>query len=171
MMNMKELKQAVLSGKIFIYPTDTIYGLGCDALNKESVEKIREIKKRDEKPFSVIAPTVGWIKDNCIVDVDLSKYLPGKYTLVLKKRNRELLQWVSEDTIGVRIPDCEFTRKIQKIGVPFITTSVNFSGKKPATCIEEIDKEILKKADFVINEGKLNGKSSTLVINGKEVER
>lgn len=171
-MNIKTLQQAILQGKIFIYPTDTVYGIGCDALNKDAVEKIRQIKKRDQKPFSVIAPSVEWIKENCIVDYDLKKYLPGAYTLILKKKNKSFLNWVSSaETLGVRMPNHSFAEKIQKINIPFITTSVNFSGEKPASDIKEVPQEILKAVDIIIDGGKLKRRPSTLIINGKEILR
>lgn len=171
-MNQQELKKAILAGKIFIYPTDTVYGIGCSALNREAVEKIREIKKRDSKPFSVIAPSINWIQDNLLVNTNLKKYLPGPYTIILKKKHPEFLAWVSStESLGVRIPDSEFTRKIQKTGIPFITTSVNFSGEKPAGKISEIPEEIKSKVNFVIDKGKLSGKPSALIINNKEIER
>ena len=70
------LIQEILSGKIFIYPTDAIYGLGCNAENIDAVNKIKEIKQRDkDKPLSVIAPSIDWIKENLIVDYNLNKYL------------------------------------------------------------------------------------------------
>jgi len=171
-MNQKELITKIKQGKIFVYPTDTIYGLGCDALNKKAVAKIRKIKQRNNKPFSVIAPSINWIKENCIVDVELEKYLPGPYTIILKKKNKSFLSWVSDtDSLGVRIPNDDFCKKIQKSGLPFITTSVNLSGEKFATSINEIAKEILNKVDVVIDIGELSGKPSTLTINGKEVRR
>jgi len=166
------LKKEILNGKIFIYPTDTVYGIGCNALVKEAVLKIREIKKREQKPFSIIAPSFGWIERNCIIDVDLKKYFPGPYTVILKKKNKNFLSYVSEgDTIGVRIPNHKFTKRIQFSGVPFITTSVNFSGEKPANKIEEIPQEIINQVDFIFNSGELSGKPSTIVINGKELQR
>ena len=76
-----------LKTEIFIYPTDTIYGLGCDATNEKLVKELREIKNRDDKPLSVIAPSVKWIFDNFDVGLELlEKYLPGPYTLLLKKK-------------------------------------------------------------------------------------
>lgn len=162
----EEIKQ----GKIFIYPTDTIYGLGCDATNIESVEKIRQMKGRDEsKPLSVIAPSFKWIEENLIVDCDLNKYLPGAYTIILKMKKPELFEHISSNgSLGVRIPDCDFTKEIQKAGVPFITTSVNLSGEPFAISVSE---EIKKKVDVVVDVGELNGRPSTLVINGEEVKR
>ena len=82
-------------GAVFIYPTDTIYGLGCDATNEESVKKIKELKYRDkDKPMSVIAPSVDWIKEHCeVTDEMIEKYLPGPYTLLLKKKGVNLLSF------------------------------------------------------------------------------
>lgn len=173
-MKFKELIKAILKGKIFIYPTDTVYGLGCNAEDKKAVEKIKEIKARDkDKPLSIIAPSINWIKENCIIDINLEKYLPGPYTIILKKKNPDFLKWVSlTDSLGIRIPANDFCKKIQKAGVPFITTSVNQSGEKPATKISDINKEILDKVDiFIESKEKLSGKPSNLVINGKIMKR
>jgi len=177
-MNLKNLKEQILKGKLFIYPTDTLYGIGCDATNMNSVNKIKEIKSRDKnKPLSIIAPSINWIKQNCIINkgLDINKYLPGPYTIILKKKNPDFLFWVSSsDTLGIRIPNCDFCKKIQKAGVPFITTSVNLSGEPFAKSIKEISKEIINKVDYIIKEEdelKLSGKPSILIINGKKVKR
>jgi L-threonylcarbamoyladenylate synthase len=161
-------------GAVFIYPTDTIYGLGCDALNAESVALIKNLKYRDkDKPMSVIAPSVDWIKEHCIVEDKLiERYLPGPYTLILKKKDAKFMKDVSSnDSLGIRIPDCEFTRFVEKAGVPFITTSVNFAGEPFAIKISDIDSKILDAADIVIGVGKLDGRPSTIVVDGKEVKR
>jgi L-threonylcarbamoyladenylate synthase len=168
---MEELKKQILSGKIFIYPTDTIYGLGCNAEDETAVQKIRNIKKREEKPFSLIAPNLRWIEDNLILGYDIKQYLPGPYTLVLKKKNPEFLSHVSGESLGVRIPNNKFCDKLRETGIPFITTSVNLAGERPANKLSEISPEIVKKVDIVIDEGELSGKPSILIINGKEIER
>lgn len=159
--------------QIFIYLTDTIYGIGCDATNKRLVNKIRKIKRRDTKPFSVIAPSKKWILNNFEVDVKLiNKYLPGPYTLLLKKKNLNFLKVASDNEfVGIRIPDCSFTKKLQKTGKPIVTTSVNISDEPFATQISKVNKSILKQVDQIFDVGKLNGKPSTLVINGKEIKR
>ena len=167
------MKMEININQIFIYPTDTIYGIGCNAEDEELVKKIREIKNRDEKPFSVIAPSVEWILNNFEVSgVEITKYLPGKYTLLLKKKNPDFLKCVSNnDRVGVRIPDSDFTKELQKYGKPIITTSVNISGEPFATSIDEVNKKILERVGEVFDYGKLSGKPSTLVIDGKEIVR
>ncbi|MCX6750510.1 MAG: L-threonylcarbamoyladenylate synthase [Candidatus Pacearchaeota archaeon] len=168
----KQVKQ-ILEGKIFIYPTDTIYGIGCNAYNQDSVEKIKQIKARDrDKPLSIIAPSFEWIEKNCIINVDLKKYLPGPYTILLQKKNPSFLNHVStNEFLGIRIPKCHFSEKVKKAEVPFITTSINLSGEPFAKNIEEIPKQILDKVDVIIDEGELNGIPSTLIKNGKEISR
>ncbi|MEN9626746.1 MAG: hypothetical protein RL557_1074 [archaeon] len=167
------LTREILQGKIFIYPTDTIYGLGCNALDEAAVKKIKKIKNRDKKkPLSIITPSFAWIKKNFIVDVDVKKYLPGPYTLILKKKNHSFLQWISEsDSIGIRIPNHPFTKKIQKAGVPFVTTSVNKAGEKPLISLSDLSNEIKNKVDIIIDAGMLDGKPSTLIMKGKEIKR
>jgi len=174
-MNEKEIVEKIKKGKIFIYPTDTIYGIGCDASNASAVDKVKEIKVRDkDRPLSVIAPSVDWIKEHCIVDsgLNLDNYLPGAYTVILKKKDPEFLKSVSAgDSLGVRIPDSEFCDLIRSSGLAFVTTSVNLSGEPFAVEIEEVSPDILEKVDVVIDEGRLSGKPSILVMGGKEVER
>ena len=165
--------QSILRGKIFIYPTDTIYGIGCNATNKDAVERIKKIKQNEsDKPLSVIAPSIEWIKENLIVDCDLEKYLPGPYTVILKKKDPKFLSHVSKtDSLGVRIPSCDFTEIIQESGVPFITTSVNLSGEPFITKISDVSTDILENIDHIIDYGELNGRPSTLIISGEEVKR
>ncbi len=173
-LTLEKIIQEIKQGKIFIYPTDTIYGIGCDATNKQSVNKIKSIKSRDkDKPLSVIAPSIDWIKKNCITkNTNLDKYFPGPYTLILKKKNPKFLQHVSNtDSLGIRIPDNFFTRIIQDSNLPFITTSVNLQGEPFLTNIKDLKPEIKNKVDIIINQGPLTGEPSTLIINGKEIKR
>jgi len=172
---MENLTNQIKQGKIFIYPTDTIYGLGCDATNIQAVNKIKQIKQRDkDKPLSIIAPSINWIKQNCIIpkDLDINKYLPGPYTLILKKQKPNFLNHVSNtDSLGIRIPNNNFTKKIQESKTPFITTSVNLSGEKSITHPNQVKEQIKDKVDIIIDEGELNGRPSTLIVDGKEVKR
>ncbi|MDP1728686.1 MAG: L-threonylcarbamoyladenylate synthase [archaeon] len=181
MNNMKiskeNIAEKILEGKIFIYPTDTIYGIGCDATNEKAVNQIKNIKERDkDKPLSIIAPNISWILNNFeTTEEEIKKYLPGPYTLLLKKKDMNFLNWVSNnDRIGIRIPNSSFTKEIIKSNVPFITPSVNLSGEPFALTVKDIKPEILNKIDYIIEadkEEKLSGKPSTLIIEGKEIQR
>ena len=72
------------SGKLFIYPTDTIYGIGCDATNIQAVLNIGIAKKRENQAYSIIAPSKDWIRENCETNTAVETWLnklPGPYTL------------------------------------------------------------------------------------------
>jgi L-threonylcarbamoyladenylate synthase len=165
----------VLKGAVFIYPTDTIYGIGCDATNDESVKRIREIKGRDSKQFSVIAPSSKWIDDNCVVPFSGAEWLaklPGPYTLILKLKNNNCVAPSvnpAGETLGVRIPRHWISDVATKIGKPLVTTSVNISGQPFAVSVQEITPTILEQVDFIIDEGKKDGRPSTMVdLTGEE---
>lgn len=166
----EEIKSKIIDGAVFIYPTDTIYGIGCNALNDKAVRRIREIKVREDKPFSVIAPSKEWIKRNCYVGNELDK-LPGAYTLILKLKNKNgISKNVSNlNTLGVRIPDHWFSKMVEELGIPIVTTSVNKSGEKFMTCLDDLNSDI--KVDFVIYEGKKEGKPSEIIKEGKIINR
>jgi len=175
-MDSTSLISSILSGNIFIYPTDTIYGLGCDATNIISVSKIKSIKGRDkDKPLSIIAPSIGWIKKNLIIpeNLEIHKYLPGPYTLILKKKDPNFLNHISStDSIGIRIPNIKLIKDIQSSNVPFITTSVNLSGEPFLIDLKDLKGEIKDQIDIIIPaKNQLSGKPSTLIINGKEIKR
>ena len=155
----------ILSGEIFIYPTDTIYGMGCLASNKKSVERIREIKNRDTKPFSIISPLKKWIEENCLVDEESKKYLqklPGKFTFILKLKNKKLSPNKNLETIGVRITKHWFSKVVEEIGSPIITTSANISGENYMTSLENLNEKIKSEINFIIYEGELNNSPSEI---------
>lgn len=161
----EKIKQFVRQGSVFVYPTDTIYGLGCDATKHSSVMRIRDIKKREEKPFSVIAPSKEWILENCLAKMEDLARLPGPYTLILKLRKKCVAQNVNLglDTLGVRIPDHWFSTLVSKTGVPFVTTSANVSGQSFMTSLENLDTKIKESVDFIIYEGEKDGRPSEII--------
>lgn len=161
-----EIIFAIKAGKIFIYPTDTIYGMGCDATNEGAVQKVRDIKKRDQNPMSIIVPSKGWILEKCeISDASKLDLLLGPYTLILKMRNKNIvaLNVSFLNTLGVRIPNNWFTEIISEAGLPFVTTSVNLSGEKHMEKLEDLPEEMKSKVDYVIYDGPIYGKQSTRI--------
>ncbi len=157
----------IKKGCIFVYPTDTIYGIGCNALCDDAVRKVFDAKKRDAScALSVIAPSFEWICKYCDVDMDVvRKYLPGHYTLIVRKKDAGFLKLVSagKGTLGVRIIEHPMMKYFEMAGVPFVTTSVNVSGDAPACDVSKISDGIMRFVDVVINDGVIQGKASTIV--------
>ena len=177
--HLPEISEHIGNGAIFIYPTDTIYGIGCNALDKKAVEKIRKLKERPTNPFSIIVPSKRWIMENCIVDREAKEWLnklPDAYTLILKLKNKKAIAKIvnnNQETIGVRIPDHWFSKVIKDLGFPIVTTSANRSGRAFMTSLEDLDPKIKEGVDFIIYEGEKKGKPSKIVdlVEGKIKER
>ena len=160
---------------VFIYPTDTIYGIGCNALNKEAVDKIRDIKQRKSSPFSVIAPSKEWIDENCVVNENAKEWvkrLPGPYTLILKTKKQCVAENIAPglDTLGVRIPDHWISNFVSEIDIPIVTTSVNKSNEDFMASLEDLDGEIKSRVDFIVYEGEKKGKPSKVIDLTDELE-
>jgi L-threonylcarbamoyladenylate synthase len=164
-----ELTERILKGAVFIHPTDTIYGIGCNALDDKAVKKIRDIKGRPKTPFSVMVHSKEWIYDNCIVPKKAEswmKKLPGPYTFIFKLKNRNAVsQHINPgmDTLGVRLPDHWIVKGAELLDVPVVTTSANKVGENFMTSIEDLSDVIKSKLDFIIYEGEKKGKPSTIV--------
>ena len=174
LMNREKFIEMVRDGAIFIHPTDTIYGIGCVAVKGKTVQRVREAKKRDIMPFSIIVPNTEWIYKNCIVPKFAEEWinkLPGPYTLIFKIKNRESFAkevnngW---ETIGVRIPKHWFADFVRELGAPVITTSANISGEEFMTSMDNLNSEVKNKMDFIIYEGEKEGTPSTIVNLSKE---
>ncbi len=171
-----EILLKIKEGAVFIYPTDTIYGIGANALNHDAVKKIRDAKNRYEMPFSVIAPSKDWIRENCEINKRVEEWiekLPGPYTLILKLKNNDAIEQIVNagmKTIGVRIPDHWITEISSELNLPIVTTSANITGSPFITSLDNLDVNIKSKVDFAINEGDLKGRPSTLVDLTKEEE-
>jgi tRNA threonylcarbamoyl adenosine modification protein (Sua5/YciO/YrdC/YwlC family) len=169
LMKRKDFYKEIMGDSIFIYPTDTIYGLGCNALHKELVKELRTIKNSGNQLFSVIAPSKKWIVDNCILDDKAEEWLaklPGPYTLILPLKNKQcVVNNVSPglETIGVRIPDHWIAEVVKELGFPIITTSVNVLGEEFMTSIDDLDPQIAHVVDYIFYEGVIVGNQSTIV--------
>ncbi len=161
--------EEIIKGSIFIYPTDTIYGIGCNAELSDSVKKIRKIKERPQNPFSVIAPSLEWINKNCIVKQQGKKWLgrlPGPYTLIFKLKNPDCVTKDCNpglDTLGIRIPYHWISNLVKEAGIPIITTSVNLSKEDYMSSLENLDPKIRRVTDFILYEGEKEVKPSKIV--------
>jgi len=145
-------------GGIILYPTDTIWGIGCDATNAEAVKKVYEIKEReDTKSMLVLIDDVGRIPSyiNEMPDIawDLIELSDKPLTIIFpgaKNLAQNLL--TNEKTIGIRVTSEAFTKKlIQRFKKPIVSTSANISGKPHAANFSQIDEVIKNRVDYVVN--------------------
>jgi len=170
------IAKAIREGGILVYPTDTVYGIGCNAEKTASIEKIIAVKGRDpSKTFSVIAPSKAWIAENSKITGENVKFidnlLPGPYTVIVKAKKGMPYVVSKEGTMGVRIPRNEFCDFIRSQGAPFITTSVNLSTTPPTTSVREIPAALAQIVDYAIDAGELSGESSRVFdITGRELQ-
>jgi L-threonylcarbamoyladenylate synthase len=161
----EELIKSIQKGAVFIYPTDTIYGIGCDASNPEAVRHIRGLKG-SEHPFSVVASSKEWINRHLVVKghgrQEYVDKLPGPYTLIFEKKDKDFLREAAPGgSLGVRIPDHPLTWILQKTGLPIVTTSANVSGSP--FLVEPEDIKDYFDVDFFIDAGRLPGNPSKVV--------
>ena len=163
-----EIIDSITRGAVFIYPTDTIYGIGCNAQLSTAVRKVRILKSRTTSPFSVIAPSLQWIHENCIVTKEGQEWLdkiPGPYTLIFKLKNSCVAKEVNPGlkTLGIRIPNHWIKNIVAEADVPVVTTSVNRSSEDYMTSLDDLDSSIKSGIDFILYEGKKEGKPSKII--------
>lgn len=150
--------EVLKAGGIILYPTDTIWGIGCDASNEEAVKKIYEIKKRSDQK-SLIALVESDIRlERTVEEVpvmawDLIDYSEKPVTIIYDAPKGIAPSAVNIDnSLGIRIVKDLFCKKlIQGLNRPIISTSANISGEKQASCFAEISEEIKNSVDHIVN--------------------
>ncbi|MDP3697479.1 MAG: L-threonylcarbamoyladenylate synthase [Candidatus Taylorbacteria bacterium] len=160
----KEAVRVLASGGIIICPTDTLYGIGCNALDGKAVRKIFEIKDRPlSKPLPIIVRDIKWAKE--LADVSkknekiLQKIWPGRVTVVLPKK--EIIPDIltsGKKTVGIRMPDYPLIDQLLKIfGYPIVSTSANISGEEPTQDINQIieifSRRLTRQPDLALDAG------------------
>jgi L-threonylcarbamoyladenylate synthase len=161
---MDEVNKAVTvikNGGIVIFPTDTAFGIGCRIDDQDAVKKLFTIRKRPEtKAVPVLVSDLHMAQRYLetvpvdVVDKLMKSYWPGALTIVLRCKANKVSAIVrgGGDTLGVRVPNHLSTLAlINGAGVPVIGTSANFSGEKTPYSFEDLDSELVKKADFVMH--------------------
>ena len=164
----QSIVDSIVKGSIFIHPTDTIYGIGCNAQNSNAVKKVRQLKGRATNPFSVIVPSLEWIYENCVVTKQGEEWiekLPGPYTLIFKLKSNCVAKDVNPSlkTLGIRIPNHWIKNIVAEAEVPVVTTSVNRSNEDYMTSLEDLDPSIRSGIDFMLYEGKKEGNPSKII--------
>ena len=174
--------EVLREGGLILYPTDTIWGIGCDATNEEAVAKVYALKQSEDKHSMLClcrdadmvvryvnrAPGIAFEVME-LSDKPLTAILPGA-TGVAKSLIPET------GTLGVRIPQHDFCQALlRKFGKPIVSTSANISGEEAAKRLKDVDERIIKGVDYVVNprfEGRPTLKPSAIISFGEggEVE-
>ncbi|RME37696.1 MAG: threonylcarbamoyl-AMP synthase [Deltaproteobacteria bacterium] len=157
-------------GGVIAYPTDTVYGIGCDIFNRKGLKKIYQIKQRDpRKPFSFICSDLSEVANYAQVSnfafKIIKRHLPGPYTFVLEAtRIVPDLLVTRQKTVGIRIPDHPIPMAlVRELGHPLVTTSANLSEADVIEDPEDIEAALGRQLDCVIDGGRLNGEPSTVI--------
>ena len=142
--------EALQRGGTILYPTDTIWGIGCDARNREAVERLYAIKERDRSKSMLVLVEGGMF--------GMGKgERPTTYILPYSKWHDELHLEVADNlpaedgTLGVRVPNHVFCQEvIRRFGAPLVSTSANFSGKPSPSRYEDIEKGLISRVDYCV---------------------
>ena len=164
-----EAIEIMAGGGVILYPTDTVYGLGANIFNNDAVERIYEIKKRDQsKPLSVLVQNTESLE--LIADLNMSsreiinKWLPGPFTFILNKKNVVSPYVSASSKVGVRIPDYKIARALASL-FPITTTSANLTNECTLSNPQDILKQIGNDIDLVIDVGDLGAAKPSTVID------
>ena len=153
---------------IIAIPTDTIYGLIGNPESKLAVEKVYKIKNRDySKKLSIFLNDRNKIKDICIINEKIDNFIQNELknnTIILEKRNKNYLNLISNEFLGIRIPDNNFLIELlNKYQKPVFATSVNISGEKPCLIYQEVYEKFNNKVDLIVqNDTKCSGVASRI---------
>lgn len=167
---LEEAVDALKRGALVIYPTDTLYGLGCNALDESAVERVFAAKNRlASKPLPIVVSDIPMLKRYAELTDTAKKlaeaFLPGALTIVLKKRNLPDVLTGGLPKVGVRIPKSDIAlRLIELSGAPITATSANISGNPPPVSAEDAASQI-KDADIVLDGGPLAGSVPSTVVD------
>jgi tRNA threonylcarbamoyl adenosine modification protein (Sua5/YciO/YrdC/YwlC family) len=162
--------EALVAGEVIAYPTDTVYGLGCDLSNKKAVDRLYAIKGMDRShPLAFICPDLGDISRYAIVEKPvyrvLRHYLPGPYCFILEA-TREVPKMLQSKrrTVGIRVPrhevPCTLTREL---GRPLLSTTAQRQGEDPHVDPREIDEDFRGLA--LVLDGGGGGRVPTTVVD------
>lgn len=155
--DIKKACDTMKEGGVILYPTDTIWGIGCDATNEEAVKRVYEIKKRsDTKSMLVLldnpAKLQAYIADVPEIAWDLIDLTDKPLTIIYDGAKNLATNLVAEDgSIGVRITAEEFSAALcRQFRKPIVSTSANITGEKVAANFNEISQEIIDAVDYVV---------------------
>ena len=155
--DIKKAFEVLKSGGIILYPTDTIWGIGCDATNEKAVEKIYKIKKREDSKSMLVLMENPALLERYVTEVpeiawDLIEIATTPLTIIFSKAKNLAKNLIAEDgSIGIRFTKEAFSSQLlQRFRRPLVSTSANISGEKSPAYFDEISEEIRNQVDYVV---------------------
>ena len=155
--DLKNACEVLKKGGVILYPTDTIWGIGCDATSEDAVKRIYEIKRRsDTKSMLTLLDSVGrldrYVNDLPDIAYDLIECSDKPLTIIYSEAKNLAQNLIASDgSVGIRITKEEFSQKLcRQFGKPIVSTSANFSGEPAPSNFSEIKSEILRLVDYVV---------------------
>ncbi|MBT4763354.1 MAG: threonylcarbamoyl-AMP synthase [Bdellovibrionaceae bacterium] len=177
----KAIKQ-IYSGGLLAYPTETLWGLGCDALNEQSVNRLRGLKnKKNLSPLSILVKDIHMATEYAEVPSGIKTLLslvwPGPVTVILKA-TALVPEWIHTETgyVGMRCSSHDFVQSVmRKIEVPLVTTSANYSGDGNCKSYEDLDwlpESVLKLSNDLMDPNLYESPKGSLIlkISGKNIQ-
>jgi L-threonylcarbamoyladenylate synthase len=155
--DLKAALQVLQKGGVILYPTDTIWGIGCDATNEEAVNHIYTIKNRDDAKSMLVLMENAALLERYVVEVpeiayDLIELTDKPLTIIYDGAKNMAKNLMAEDgSIGIRVTRETFSSElIRRFKRPIVSTSANISGKPSPSCFDEIDQKIIDAVDYVV---------------------
>ncbi|MBO5235170.1 MAG: threonylcarbamoyl-AMP synthase [Alistipes sp.] len=175
--NVEQAIEVLRNGGLILYPTDTVWGIGCDATNAEAVAKVYALKRsEDKKSMLVLCASadmiVRYVNKAPGIAFDVMEMATKPLTLILPGAVGVAANLIPEEgTLGVRVPDHDFCQKLlYRFGKPIVSTSANISGEVTPKTLAEVSREIIDGVDFVVNprlEGHSTRKPSSIIAFGE----
>jgi len=155
--DLKKAVEVLKTGGIILYPTDTIWGIGCDATNEKAVQRVYEIKKREDSKSMLVLMENPALLDRYVDDVpdvawDLVEIATTPLTVIYPNAKNLAKNLIASDgSIGIRFTKEQFTGQLlQRFRKPIVSTSANISGEKSPAFFNEISEEIKKQVDYIV---------------------
>lgn len=155
--DIKKALEVLQNGGVILYPTDTIWGIGCDATDEKAVQRIYEIKRReDSKSMLVLMENMNflnrYVEEVPEIAYDLIEVTEKPMTIIYPGAKNLAKNLIAQDgSIGIRISSEEFTKQlIQRFKKPIVSTSANISGEPSPTFFDEISQDVIDAVDYVV---------------------
>lgn len=157
MESLEQASKVLKQGGLIIFPTETVYGIGCLIEFPNTIEKLYKIKERDNKPTLALFKDLNQVEEfvtlNKLSGILAKSFWPGPLTICLKPKIKVPEQILGSDgTLGVRVPGFNWTLMLlAAVSSPLLAPSANFKNHEPAKKFTEIDKRLFKLVDYVVN--------------------